>query len=75
MVLQCSNQGDRGSFSEMTIEIGSIRSILEEEVRNRTKFENRRVLVPVDFKYKKKCVEDNFSHSSSPMTTVQSSVQ
>ena len=47
MVLQCSNHGDIGSFSEMTIQIGSIRSILEEEVRNRTKFENRRVLVPV----------------------------
>ena len=47
MVLQCSNHGDIGSFSEMTIEIGSIRSILEEEVRNRTKFENRRVLVQV----------------------------
>ena len=47
MVLQCSNHGDRGSFSEMTIEIGSIRSIFEEEVSNRTKFKNRRVLVPV----------------------------
>ena len=34
-------------MSEMTIEIGSIRSVLEEEVRNRTKFENRRVLVPL----------------------------
>ena len=31
----------------MTIEIGSNRRVLEEEVRNRTKFENRRVLVPV----------------------------
>ena len=47
MVLQCSKHGDIGSFSEMLIEIGSIRSVLEEEVRNRTKFENWRVLVPL----------------------------
>ena len=39
--------GDIGLFSKMTIEIGWNRSVLEEEVRNRTKFENRRVLVPV----------------------------
>ena len=47
MVLQCSKQGDIGSFSEMTIEIGSISKVLEEEVRNQTKFENQRVLLPV----------------------------
>ena len=53
MVLQCSKPGDIGSFSEMTIKIGSICSILEDEVRNRTKFENRRVLVPVVLYYSK----------------------
>ena len=40
---------DLGSFSEMTIEIGSIRSVLEEEIRIRTKFDNRRVLVQLDW--------------------------
>ena len=39
MVLQCSKLVDKGSFLEMTIEIGSIRSVLKEVVRNRTKFE------------------------------------
>ena len=34
----------------MTIEIGSKRRVLEEEVRNRTKFENRRVLVTVEIR-------------------------
>ena len=47
MLLLCSIPGDIGSFSKMTIEIGWNRSVLEEEVRNRTKFENRRVLVPM----------------------------
>ena len=49
MLLLCSKRGDIGSFSKMTIEIGLNRSILDEEVRNRTKFENRRVLVAVGF--------------------------
>ena len=37
----------QSTFSKMTIEIVWNRSVLEEEVRNRTKFENRRVLVPL----------------------------
>ena len=41
MVLHCSVPGDIGSFSEVTIEIESIRSVLEEEVHYGTKFENR----------------------------------
>ena len=47
MLLLCSIPGDIGLFSKMTIEIGWNRSVLEEEVRSRTKFENRRVLVPL----------------------------
>jgi len=47
MLLLCSIPGDIGLFSKMTIEIGWNRSVLEEEVRIRTKFENRRVLVPL----------------------------
>ena len=43
----------------MTIEIGSNRRVLEEEVRNRTKFENLRVLVPVPNDIKK--MLENFS--------------
>ena len=64
MVLQCSEPGDIGSFLEMTIEIGWIRSLLEEEVRNRTKFENRRVLALVNSKTQR----DSMLRSSQQIT-------